>query len=88
MSRRQFPIRLAYAQTINRSKRQTYVDVGVVLYSPVFSHGQMYVALSRGRNKKIIKGVLKHVNIISEDRIQKVVSNNCYTKNIVFQEVL
>ena len=48
----------------------------------------MYVAFSRGRNKKRIKVVLKHENMISEDRIQKVVSNNCYTKNIVFQEVL
>ena len=86
MSRRKFRISLAYAQTIIRLQRQTYDDEEIILYSPVFSHGQRNVALSRGRNKKRIKVVLKHENIISEDRNYKIVSNYCYMKDIVFSK--
>ncbi|XP_028110161.1 uncharacterized protein LOC114308706 [Camellia sinensis] len=47
MTRRQFPVRLAYALTINKSQGQSVKFVGVDLRTPVFSHGQLYVALSR-----------------------------------------
>ena len=47
MTRRQFPIRLAYAMTINKSQGQSVKYVGLDLRTPVFSHGQLYVALSR-----------------------------------------
>ncbi|PIA58458.1 hypothetical protein AQUCO_00500412v1 [Aquilegia coerulea] len=47
MSRRQFPVRLAFAMTINKSQGQSVKIVGIDLQNPVFSHGQLYVALSR-----------------------------------------
>ena len=47
MIRRQLPIRLAYAMTINKAQGQSLRRVGIYLRHPVFSHGQMYVALSR-----------------------------------------
>ncbi|XP_026439102.1 uncharacterized protein LOC113337723 [Papaver somniferum] len=47
MERRQFPIHVAYAMTINKSQGQSVKYVGIDLRTPVFSHGKLYVALSR-----------------------------------------
>ncbi|MGH9060520.1 MAG: DEAD/DEAH box helicase, partial [Acidimicrobiales bacterium] len=47
LKRRQFPVRLAFAMTINKAQGQTLQRVGLFLPSHVFPHGQLYVALSR-----------------------------------------
>lgn len=58
LKRRQLPLKPAYAMTINKAQGQTLRHVGVLLDSPVFTHGQLYVALSRVRDANSIKLVL------------------------------
>uniref|UniRef100_K3YL66 ATP-dependent DNA helicase n=3 Tax=Setaria italica TaxID=4555 RepID=K3YL66_SETIT len=53
--RKQFPVRLSFAMTINKAQGQTIPNVGIYLLEPVFSHGQLYVALSRATTAKNIK---------------------------------
>ncbi|KAI8528138.1 hypothetical protein RHMOL_Rhmol12G0127900 [Rhododendron molle] len=75
MTRRQFPVRLAYAMTINKAQGQSVKFVGVDLRTPVFSHGQLYVALSRCKSFDRINVLLPEEAIDS-------------TTNIVYPEVL
>ena len=51
----QFPVWLAFAMTINKSQGQSVVNVGLDLCTPVFSHGQLYVALSHCTSESCIK---------------------------------
>jgi hypothetical protein len=74
MKRRQFPCRPAFAMTINKSQGGTFEKIGVDLTKDVFSHGQLYVALSRVRRKSNITIFLQH--------------GKTETSNIVWQEVL
>lgn len=60
LQRLQFPVVLAFAMTINKSQGQTLSRVGLSLKMQPFSHGQLYVALSRVRNSNSIR-------IISDD---------------------
>jgi ATP-dependent DNA helicase PIF1 len=84
MQRRQFPINLAFAMTINKSQGQSFDRVGVYLPEPVFAHGQLYVALTRGRNHKNLKVHIKETfnqgKLMGDQRI--------FTKNVVIKEIL
>ena len=55
LTRTQFPLRLAYAVTINKSQGQEYDQVLFDVTEQPFSHGQMYVAMSRIRRFDTIK---------------------------------
>ena len=47
LKRLQFPARLAFAMTINKSQGQSVEHVGINLQTSVFSHRQLYVAFLR-----------------------------------------
>ncbi|XP_073427380.1 ATP-dependent DNA helicase PIF1-like [Dendrobates tinctorius] len=55
LRRRQFPIKPAFAKTINKSQGQTLHRVGIYLPEPVFGHGQLYVAFSRVKMRSNVK---------------------------------
>lgn len=70
--RLQFPLRLAFAMTINKAQGQSLKIAGVILENSCFSHGQLYVACSRVGTPK---------NLFIYTPIGK-------TKNIVYQKAL
>ena len=45
--RTQFPLRVSFALSVNKSQGQTYKRIGLHLERPCFAHGQFYVGVSR-----------------------------------------
>jgi len=63
--------------TINKSQGQSPKHVGVYLPTPVFSHKQLYVAVSRVTSREGLKILITHED--SED--------TNVTSNIIYEEV-
>lgn len=68
----QFPVKLGFCLTLNRSQGQTLNEVGVLLSPSVFAHGMLYVAFSRSTSSANLK----------------VWSRTEETQNVVYPEVL
>ena len=75
MKRKQFPVKLAYSMTANKAQGQTLEQVGIYIAREFFSHGQLYVAISRVGDASCRKILFK-------------AENKFHVKNVVFKEVL
>ena len=76
LNRRQFPMQLAFAMTINKAQGQTLTHVGIDLRNPVFTHGQLYVALSRVTSSQ-------HISVLLPPE-----THTTHTHNVVYSEIL
>ena len=79
--RNQFPVRLAFAATINKCQGQTLDFIGVFLPTPVFSHGQLYVALSRVGDPRNIAIYIDKTGITDHCVTN---AGTAFTRNVVF----
>ncbi|XP_054817714.1 uncharacterized protein LOC129317410 [Prosopis cineraria] len=77
MHRQQFPIVLSFAMTINETQGQTLSKVRVYLLKSVFTHDQLYVALSRVTLKNGLK------LLIHDSKFRPLTS----TTNVVYKEI-
>jgi len=75
--RRQFPLVGSFAMTINKSQGQSLKHVGIYLPTSVFSHGQLYVAISRVVSREALR-----ILITDEDGVDSNV-----TSNVIYKEV-
>ena len=70
--RKEFPLRPCFAPTVSKAQGQSLQVVGLDLTAPAFSHGMLYVALSRTGQK---------------DAVHILASGDC-TRNVVYKDVL
>jgi len=74
LKRRQFPVRPAFAMSVNKAQGQTLACTGVLLNEPVFTHGQLYLASSRCGDPQNIRFCMG--------------LDETHTTNVVYKEVL
>ena len=67
--------------TINKSHGQTLTEVGIYLPQSVFTHGQLYVAMSRVKSYNGLQFALEPPSEIS-------MAMTNYTNNVVFKPAL
>jgi ATP-dependent DNA helicase PIF1 len=80
--RHQFPVRLAYAMTINKSQGQTFDKVGLYLSEPCFSHSHFYTGCSRAMGNYCLK-----IQVKDTTRQGKINNGQTVTDNVVYQEI-
>ncbi|KAE8986142.1 hypothetical protein PF011_g20112 [Phytophthora fragariae] len=79
LRRKQFPVVPAFAMTINKAQGQTVQNLGLYLATPCFSHGQLYVALSRVTSRSKFKALIEYPQLEKDDGV--------YTDNIVYRQI-
>ena len=86
MMRCQFPLRLAYCMTYNKSQSQTFTRILLDVINEPFTHGHLYVAMSRITNCENIRLLITkdqlHCNPYCEFEEMPIITN------VVFHSVL
>uniref|UniRef100_A0A0L8HTB8 Uncharacterized protein n=1 Tax=Octopus bimaculoides TaxID=37653 RepID=A0A0L8HTB8_OCTBM len=65
-TRKRFPVKPVVALTFNKAQKQTFEQIGIYLPIPFFSHGQLYVALSRVR-------ISANVRVLAEENTNSLI---------------
>ena len=73
-TRIQFPIRVCFAMTFHKGQGQSLSRVGLYIRRPIFTHGMLYVGLSRGMNMNQVKVLLT--------------DEKKYADNVIYYEML
>ena len=79
MVRKQFPLKLAYSFTVHKAQGQELTRVLLDSTTPVFAHGQLYVALSRVRDRQSL-------GIFTDD--EQMQSGSVICRNVVLTEII
>ena len=89
LNRLQFPIKIAFAITINRSQSQTFNGkCGILLPASVWTHGQVYVSFSRCGNPNNVyvwANQEEFKDLIDSGQLQE---DKVYMRNVVYKEVI
>ncbi|KAG3175585.1 hypothetical protein PC128_g17643 [Phytophthora cactorum] len=64
---------------INKAHGQTVQNLGLYRLTPCFSHGQLYVVLSRVTSRSKFKARIAYLQLEEEDGV--------YTDNIVYRQI-
>ena len=84
VTRTQFPLRLAYAVSINKSQGQQYEDILFDTTHQAFTHGHLYVALSRITKYNRICFFTFKSSVVSENDTE----DKILLQNIVYTDLL
>ncbi|MBF0523394.1 MAG: ATP-binding domain-containing protein, partial [Candidatus Omnitrophica bacterium] len=73
----QYPLRLAWAVTIHKAQGKTFSKVVIDIGYGTFSHGQVYVALSRCVSLEgiVLKRPILQRHILMDDRVRLFLEN-------------
>jgi hypothetical protein len=85
LTRLQFPIKIAFALTINRAQGQSVTTCGILLPKNVWTHGQIYVAFSRCGNPNNLYVWAEQSQFKDYEKLDP---KKTYVKNVVYQEVI
>ena len=69
LCRLQFAVQTAFSISVNKSQGQSLNFVGLDLRSPVFTHGQFYVGVSRATSVHRIKAIWSPTSLTPETKI-------------------
>ena len=78
----QRPVRIAYVMSMNKSQGQTFIKCGLLLPNSFFTHGQLYVGLSRCGEPNTLS------ICVNQDEYSHLTNDKLYTWNVVYPEVL